>query len=115
MEISSSGRFQRLKAVCVITHGGEYLFPVGADPLDQRTFLVPVGGISIEFGELALSAAVREVRGEIGADVEAPRLLGFLKNILLTRERRTTRSCFVSSAGCGRGMECRRKGLKAMA
>ena len=116
MEISSSGRFQRLKAVCVITHGGEYLFPVGADPLDQRTFLVLVGGgISIEFGELALPAAVREVREEIGADVEAPRLLGFQKNILPTRERRTTRSCFVSSAGCGRRMECRRKGVKAMA
>ena len=30
MEISGSGRFQRFKAVCVITHGGEYLFPVGA-------------------------------------------------------------------------------------
>ena len=44
MEISSSGRFQRLKAVCVITRGGEYLFPVGVDPLNQRTFLVPVGG-----------------------------------------------------------------------
>ncbi len=114
MEISSSGKFQRLKAVCVITHSGEYLFPMGADTLDQRTFLVLVG-ISIEFGELALSAAVREVREEIGADVEAPRLLGFLKNILPTRERRTTRSCFVSSAGYGRGMECRRKGVKAMA
>ena len=114
MEISSSGRFQRLKAVCVITHGGEYLFPVGVDPLDQRTFLVPVGS-GIEFGELALPAAVREVQEEIGADVEAHRLLGFLKNILPTRERRTTSWCFVSSAGCGRGMACRRKGLKALA
>jgi hypothetical protein len=43
MKISSSGRFQRLKAVYVITHGGEYLFSVGVDPLDQRAFLVPVG------------------------------------------------------------------------
>jgi ADP-ribose pyrophosphatase YjhB (NUDIX family) len=80
MEISSSGRFQRLKAVCVITHGGEYLFSVGVDPLDQRTFLVPVGG-GIEFAELALSAALREVQEEIGVDVEAPRLLGVLENI----------------------------------
>ena len=80
MEISSSGRFQRLKAVCVITHGGDYLFSVGVDPLDQRTFLVPVGG-GIEFGELALTAAVREVREQVGIDVENPHLLGVLENI----------------------------------
>jgi 8-oxo-dGTP pyrophosphatase MutT (NUDIX family) len=80
METSSTGRFQRLKAVCVISQGGDYLFAVGVDPLDQRTFLVPVGG-GIEFGELALTAAVREAREEIGIDVENPRLLGILENI----------------------------------
>jgi ADP-ribose pyrophosphatase YjhB (NUDIX family) len=80
MEISSSGRFQRLKAVCVISHGDDYLFSVGVDPGDHRTFLVPVGG-GIEFGELALTAAVREVREEIGVNVENPRLLGVLENI----------------------------------
>jgi hypothetical protein len=61
MEISSSGRFQRLKALCVITQRGEYLFSVGVDPLDQHTFLVPVEG-GIEFVELVLPAAVREVQ-----------------------------------------------------
>lgn len=80
MDISSSGRFQRLKAVCVISHGGDYLFAVGVDPYDQSTFLVPVGG-GIEFGERALPAAVREVHEEIGVDVENPRLLGILENI----------------------------------
>ena len=28
METSSTGRFQRLKAVCVISQGGDYLFAV---------------------------------------------------------------------------------------
>lgn len=80
METSGSGRFQRLKAVCVIFHGGDYLFAVGVDPSDQSTFLVPVGG-GIEFGELALPAALREVHEEIGVDVESPRLMGILENI----------------------------------
>ena len=53
---------------------------MGVDSLDQRSFLVPVGG-GIEFGELALPAAIREVREEIGVDVEVLHLLGVLENI----------------------------------
>lgn len=71
---------QRLKAVCVITDGHDYLLSIGTDPKGPRAYLLPVGG-GIEFGERASRAAVREIKEEIGIDIPNPRLLGILENI----------------------------------
>ena len=77
---SRDGQLPRLKVVCVIRHGGDYLFAVGTDPIGPQTFLIPVGG-GIDFGELAAAAAAREVQEEIGVEIKNPRLLGVLENI----------------------------------
>ena len=114
MEISSSGRFQRQKAVCVITQGGEYLFFVGVDPLGQRSFLVPVGGATLSSGTRRCPQPYAKYGRRLASMSPAPPL-GVLEKFFLTRSRRTTRWCSISSARCGRGTACRRKGLKAMA
>ena len=77
---SGGAKRQRLKAVCVITDGSEYLFAVGTDPAGPPEFLIPVGG-GIEFAEFAAAAAVREVMEETGLVIRDARLLGVLENI----------------------------------
>ncbi|MCA9797291.1 MAG: NUDIX domain-containing protein, partial [Candidatus Eremiobacteraeota bacterium] len=49
-------------------------------PGKQQAFLIPVGG-GVEFGELGQQAIVREVKEELGLDIEAVELLGTLENI----------------------------------
>ena len=78
---SRDGRRQRLKVVCVLRHGGDYLFAIGTDPSGPPTLLIPVGA-GIKFGELA-AAAAREVHEEIGVDIDDPRLLGVLEQIFI--------------------------------
>jgi ADP-ribose pyrophosphatase YjhB (NUDIX family) len=68
-------------AICVFRRNdGAILVAPGFDSVKQQRFFRPLGG-EIDFGELAEDAARREIREEVGAEIEDVRLLGVMENI----------------------------------
>ena len=68
-------------AICVFRReDGAILVAPGFDSVKQQRFYRPLGG-EIEFGEHAEEAARREIREELGAEIEDVRLLGVAENI----------------------------------
>jgi len=72
----------RVKAMAYLPNaaGTHHAVLRGEDPSDGRTFHRLIGG-SVELGERALDAVVREVAEELGATLVDPRLLGVLESI----------------------------------
>jgi ADP-ribose pyrophosphatase YjhB (NUDIX family) len=64
----------------VAWRGGDILVYEGRDPIDGRTFYRPLGG-GVEWRELSRDAVARELREELGTDLEDLRLLGVLENV----------------------------------
>ena len=67
-------------AICLFRDGDRILVGEGNDPVKRETFYRPLGG-GIEFGERAEDALRREVREEIGAEIESSVYLFTLENI----------------------------------
>ncbi len=67
-------------AVCVVRRDDSILVFEGYDSVKDETFYRPLGG-SIEFGESAVEAVVREFHEEIGADLINLRYVGVTENI----------------------------------
>lgn len=67
-------------AICIFRDGDRILVGEGTDPVKRETFYRPLGG-GIEFGERAEQALRREIREEIGAEIESPVYLFTLENI----------------------------------
>lgn len=67
-------------AVCLIRNGDRILVSDGVDPETGGVYCRPLGG-SIEFGERARDAVVREIREELGVEIREVRLLGVLENL----------------------------------
>jgi ADP-ribose pyrophosphatase YjhB (NUDIX family) len=59
---------------------GTLLLSPGMDYVKNQRFYRPLGG-GIDFGEPAEDAARREIREEVGAEVDGLRLLGTMENI----------------------------------
>lgn len=59
---------------------GAILAAPGFDKVKQQAFYRPLGG-EIEFGEYAIDAARREIREELAAEIDDPKLLGVFENI----------------------------------
>jgi len=59
---------------------GRVLVAPGFDSVKQQRFYRPLGG-EIEFGERAEDAARREIREELGAEVEGLELIGVFENL----------------------------------
>ena len=70
----------RAKAVCVCRHDDCILVGPGVDSVKGETFFGPLGG-GVEFGEPATDAVRREMREELGVELEDVNLLGVLENI----------------------------------
>ena len=70
----------RPKAICVCRDGDRILVARAYDPAKREHFFIPLGG-GVEFGEYAADAARRELREELGAEVDDVTLLGVLENI----------------------------------
>lgn len=77
--MSASGQI-RPKAICAFRRNGKILVAHGLDRLRAQRFARPLGG-TIEFGERAVEALRREIREEVGAEIERPRLLGVLESL----------------------------------
>lgn len=68
-------------AICIFRRGdGSILAAPGFDTVKQQRFYRPLGG-EIEFGERAEDAVRREIREELGAEIEDVRLLSVSENI----------------------------------
>jgi ADP-ribose pyrophosphatase YjhB (NUDIX family) len=68
-------------AICVFRReDGAILVAPGFDTVKQQRFYRPLGG-EIEFGERAEDAVRREIREELGCEIEDVRLLGVSENI----------------------------------
>ena len=67
-------------AICLFRNGSRILVSDGIDPETGRAYCRPLGG-SIEFGERAREAVVREIREELGVEIREARLLGVLENL----------------------------------
>lgn len=85
------------KALCIFRDGDKLLLSEGFDPAKNEHYLRPIGG-SIEFGERAIDAVIREVKEEIDADIHPPRLLGVLENLFYFDGREGHEVVFVYEA-----------------
>jgi 8-oxo-dGTP pyrophosphatase MutT (NUDIX family) len=67
-------------AICVFHRQGKILVNEAIDQVKRQQYFRPLGG-GIEFGERAISAAQREIREELGAEITGLHRLGTLENI----------------------------------
>ena len=74
------GRIRPIAIVVFRRDDGAILAAPGYDTVKQQRFYRPLGG-EIEFGELAEHAARREIREEVGADIDELKLLQVAENI----------------------------------
>ena len=70
----------RPKAICVIRDGLRILLEYNKWPTENDIFYTPLGG-EIKYGEYGANTVRREIKEEIGADIENIRYLGFIENI----------------------------------
>jgi 8-oxo-dGTP pyrophosphatase MutT (NUDIX family) len=69
-------------AVCLFRHENRILVSEGFDKIKQEYYYRPLGG-GIEYDESSREAVVREIREELGVEIENVRLLGVLENIFI--------------------------------
>ncbi len=67
-------------ALCLFRHEGRILVSTAYDTVKQEHYCRPLGG-GIEFGERGDQTIVREIREELGAEIEGVRWLGTLENL----------------------------------
>jgi len=69
-------------AVCLFRKANRILVSEGFDTIEQNYYYRPLGG-EIEYGESSRKAVVREIREELGAEIENLQLLGVMENIFV--------------------------------
>jgi len=87
----------RAKVVCVFRNENRILVGDAYDPTEQERFYCPPGG-RIEFGETSIEALRREMKEELGSEIENPVLLGVLENLFTFDGRRGHEIVFVYEA-----------------
>jgi len=75
-----SGRIRPMALVLFRRDDGRVLVAPGFDSVKQQRFYRPLGG-EIEFGERAEDAARREIREELGAEIDGLKLIGVFENL----------------------------------
>ncbi len=67
-------------AVCLFRNGNRILVSQGFDTVEQSYYYRPLGG-GIEYGETSKTAVLREIREELGIEVENVQLIGVIESI----------------------------------
>ncbi len=80
LELGPASHIRPLALVLFRRDDGRILVAPGFDHVKGQVFYRPLGG-GIEFGERAEEAAAREIKEELGTEVEALRLLGVFENL----------------------------------
>jgi len=93
----SDPKHLRAIAICVFRNRGRILVLDLYDPSTGKRFHRPAGG-GVEFGEPSVDALGREMREELGVEIEAPVLLGVLENIFYYNGRPGHEIVFVYDA-----------------
>jgi 8-oxo-dGTP pyrophosphatase MutT (NUDIX family) len=70
----------RVMALCVFRDRDRLLVNEGFDSIKQRRYARPLGG-GVDHSETTLAAIQREIREELGQEIQDLRLLGVLENI----------------------------------
>ena len=84
-------------SVCLFHHENRVLVSEGFDTVKQNYYYRPLGG-GIEYGESSREAVVREIREELGVEIENVRLLGVLENIFIYEGQQGHEIVFVFDA-----------------
>ncbi|NNE70554.1 MAG: NUDIX hydrolase [Rhodothermales bacterium] len=80
MSTSNNQTHIRVLVISVFRDGRRILVARGYDEAKSEYFLRPIGG-EVEFGESAVEALKREVKEELGLEIESPVRLGILENL----------------------------------
>ena len=72
----------KVKVMCLIEHNGKLLLCNGYDSVKKEKFLRVVGG-SIDFGEKAEDAVRREVKEELGSNLENLKFITVIESIFV--------------------------------
>lgn len=75
-------KYIRPIAIAIIRRGAEILVGEHQDRLGDRLFYRPLGG-GIEFGERSRDTLIREMREELGAEINILDYLGTIENIFI--------------------------------
>jgi 8-oxo-dGTP pyrophosphatase MutT (NUDIX family) len=87
----------RAKSVCVFRYQGKVLLAESFDPAKNEKYLSPVGG-GIDFGEKSVDAAIREVKEELGAEVDQLKLLGVVESLFVFNSQEGHEIVFIYEA-----------------
>lgn len=84
-------------SVCLFRHGNRILVSEGFDTVKRNYYYRPLGG-GIEYGESSREAVVREIREELGVEIENVQLIGVLENIFIYEGQKGHEIVFVFDA-----------------
>jgi 8-oxo-dGTP pyrophosphatase MutT (NUDIX family) len=84
-------------AICLFRNGNRILVSEGFDTVKQNYFYRPLGG-GIEYGESSKAAVEREIREELGVEIENVQLLDVLENIFIYEGQQGHEIVFVFDA-----------------
>lgn len=84
-------------AICLFRRGNRILVSEGFDTIKQNYYYRPLGG-GIEYGESSRETVAREIREELGVEIENLRLFGVLENIFIYEGRQGHEIVFVFDA-----------------
>ena len=93
---ATPGRIRPI-VICVFRNGSRILVGDAYDPTKKQLFYRPPGG-GIRFGEPSEAALRREMKEELGVDIDSPTLLGVLENLFTYDGRQGHEVVFVYDA-----------------
>jgi ADP-ribose pyrophosphatase YjhB (NUDIX family) len=84
-------------SLCLFRNGDKILVSTSFDSTKQEYFCRPLGG-GIEFGESSQEAMLREIREELGLEIENLKLLEVIENIFIYEGKQGHEVVFVYDA-----------------